>query len=171
MCVEDTLVTAKSTHEVVEILWFSLQQDQRAALLMMVLVLDQARLAVQMPDVDGDWDEYHMCQSSDSDSDFELYPDASNVDGNVEGVVPAQSTRDGGGGDSSGGGGSMERYVSVQHELRGMSLSLSLPAVQWYRPWHGYVSSVKLQDRQHSVLLKLRTHEGSTVRFRARTGN
>ena len=76
----------------------------------MALVLDQVRLAVQMPDMDGDWDEYHRCQSSDSDSDFEPYPDsASNVDGDVKGVVLARSAcGDGGGSVGFSGGRSME---------------------------------------------------------------
>ena len=61
VCVEDALATAKSTRAALESLWFSLRRDQRAALLTMALVLDRARLAARTPDVDGDWDEYHMC--------------------------------------------------------------------------------------------------------------
>ena len=82
----------------------------------------------------------------------------------------ARSARGDGGGNGSGGGGawrssgSMERYASVQHELRGMPLSLSVPAVQRYRPWHGYIGSIELQNRQQSVSLELRTVLG----FRAR---
>ena len=99
--------------------------------------------------MDGDWDGHHMCQRSDSNSDFELYPDgASNVDVDVEGAVLARSARgDGGGSVGFGGGGSMERYASVQHELRGISLSLLASAVQLRQPWHGYTSHWRLHTR------------------------
>ena len=46
-CVEDTMAETQHTTESVEDLWFFLQQDQQAALQMMMQVMGQSRQAAQ----------------------------------------------------------------------------------------------------------------------------
>ena len=162
VCVGSVLAETKSTAEAVEDLWFSLRQDQRAALLTMALVLFRAKRAAWTPDLDGDSDCDQMWQSDDSNS--ELYPDgASNKGGGSESAVLARLARgDGGGGGSDGDGAwqspeSMERYASVQHKLRSGWVDSQLGSTaQVYWPWHGYISSIVLQIRHASALRELR---------------
>ena len=154
VCMEHRLAETKRMTETVEDLWFSLRRDQRAALQTMALVMDRARRAAQTPDLDGDWswDRWENWQSDGSDTDSD--DGAGGEGGSAVGAAPEFSARGNGG---QWPPGSMERYKSVQHELRDADCRLSAARVQFYRPWHGHIGSASLQMQYASVLHELRT--------------